>query len=86
MLIKVTLLKKESTQIIGGVKEYEEAALRLDYLVSCGHHDKWDDHCEVLFKGFQSPFTVKEPFDTFVERSTHLAKEFGIGKGFVNND
>lgn len=86
MLIEVELLKKESLQVIGGLREYETAAIRLDHLVSCGHSSYGDDHCDALFRGFQSPFTVKESFRSFVDRSTALAKEYGIGRGFVNHD
>lgn len=74
MLIEVELLKKESLQVIGGLREYETAAMKLSTLMSAAKSDvdpdKWTD---AYFMGLPSTLTVNEPFSSFVARVNQLS-------------
>lgn len=86
MLIELKLVKKDSQMIIGGSPEFEDCAVRLDYMVSAGKHDQNNDYCEVFFKGFNQPLLVAEPYNEFIKRATKLALDYGMGKGFVQSE
>ena len=86
MLIELKLIKKDSQMIIGGTPEFEDCAVRLDYLVSVGKHYPNPDYCEAFFKGFGQPLTVAEPYKEFLKRATDLALNYCMGKGFVQSE
>jgi hypothetical protein len=74
MLIEVELLKKESLQVIGGLREYETVAMKLSTLMSVAKSDvdpeKWTD---AYFMGLPSTLTVNEPFASFVAKVNSLS-------------
>lgn len=86
MLIELRLVKKDSQMIIGGEPEFEDCAVRLDYMVSLGKHDANDKYCEVFFKGFGQPLLVAEPYKDFLARSTKLALDYGMGRGGLQSE
>lgn len=74
MLIEVELLKKESLQVIGGLREYEKVAMKLSTLMSAAKSDidpeNWTD---AYFMGLPSTLTVNEPWSSFVFRVNSLS-------------
>ncbi len=72
MLIRVELLKKESTQIIGGIPEYERCAMRVGMLLSAGENTaRPNEHTDALFEGFPV-LVVNEPWEQFARRVNDL--------------
>lgn len=79
LLIKLSLLKKETNMLVGGyaAHEFEECAIKLSTLMSAGPNeqkpDKWTD---VMFMGLPSTVTVEEEFHSFVDRVNNLHVKF----------
>ena len=83
MLIELRLVKRDSQRIIGGAPEYEDCAMRLDYLVSMGRHDQNPEWCEAFFRGFNAPLLVATSYEDTLKRVQELATQYGAGRGFV---
>lgn len=72
MLLRMELLKKESTQIILGAPEYERCAIQVRTLMSAGPHSTNPKWTEAFFEGLPSTFTINEQWEDFTNRANNL--------------
>lgn len=86
MLIELKLVKRDSQRIIGGAPEFEDCAMRLDYMVSMGRYDQNPEWCEVFFKGFGAPLLVASSYEDTLEKVNKLSREWGAMRGYVQYD